>query len=87
VFFGLRTIVPVPLAALGIPGCNWAIQLDGFVTARTNAGVGRLAYRVPSDPAFLGLQLYWQGFVPHSSYTNAAKAMVTNTVVTTFGSR
>ena len=55
--------LPVPLAAIGMPGCTGYVSLDlSFVLASQN-GVCNWTIQIPNNPALTGLQFYVQGLV------------------------
>jgi hypothetical protein len=71
-----RAIVPIPLAAIGMPGCNLAIQVDDvvFLTGQGNEATHQMP--IPDLVSFVGLRFYQQAFVFDAGAGNPLGAVV-----------
>lgn len=77
---------PLPLDAglLGIPGCSLFVAADQIDVIGAGGGTGAMALFIPTDPYFLGVNFYQQGFsfeVPGFNpfggvLSNAARAVI-----------
>ncbi len=56
--------LPLALAPLGVPGCTLDVSLELIIAVVSNAG-GTVAvpFPIPSNPAFAGVHVYFQGYV------------------------
>ncbi|HEU4420170.1 MAG TPA: hypothetical protein VFT55_14640, partial [Planctomycetota bacterium] len=52
--------LPLPLGAIGMPGCTLQVSLDVLATAAVAGGVAQLGIQIPMQPALVGFMLHVQ---------------------------
>ncbi|HEB54576.1 MAG TPA: hypothetical protein ENI87_15095 [bacterium] len=63
--------VPVPLASLGMPGCEWHIALDGMAALVGAAGSARFTLPIPDVPQLVGQRFQHQAVVLDPGHNGA----------------
>jgi hypothetical protein len=85
---GVRSLVPpVPLDPIGMTGCRLLVSLDATFAVPFAAPQAQWSLRVPADAGLVGGVVHLQAWVPDPAAGNAARALMTNALVATIGSR
>lgn len=78
---------PVPLAAIGMPGCFANLPLDAALLLPGIGGQAPFSYTVPINPLLVGFHLNMQALVPDAAAANPLQAWVTEAIRGVVGSR
>jgi hypothetical protein len=84
---GASYTAPVLLDAFGMPGCALHVAVAFVVPLASFESTATFIARLPRDPQLTGVEFHAQAFVPWAGAGNAARALVTNSIVATIGSR
>lgn len=81
VVYGLTKFDPgLPLAAIGMPGCNGHASPDLIVVSVPAGGLVQSALPIPNNPALAGLHLYCQGLALGAAIPNPFGGTTSNGV-------
>ncbi|MBL9079605.1 MAG: hypothetical protein JNL08_19030 [Planctomycetes bacterium] len=78
---------PVPLDAIGMPGCTAYVSIENTLLLPALGGNATMQLAVPLAPQFLGFALNLQAFVPSGTAGNPLQAYVSDALRGIVGSR
>ena len=78
--------LPIPLAAMGAPGCEQFVSIDATAVMLLMGASARSSLAIPNITALLGFELFEQALVADPT-ANAAGFLVTNALRITLGGR
>ena len=85
---GVNDLVPpLPLDPVGLPGCRLLVSLDVTLPVPFSSAATQWSLPLPAAPGLVGGVVHAQAWVPDPGAGNAARALVTNALIATVGSR
>ena len=68
----------LPLASLGMPGCDWHVPLDGVALLVGQNQQAKFSLPIPDLPSLVGLRFYHQALVLDPAAGNTFGAVVSD---------
>jgi alpha-tubulin suppressor-like RCC1 family protein len=87
VALGWNRIAPLPLASLGMPGCDLQISIDDVAFVSGQAGTATHRVAIPNWPGLIGMHFFHQALVPDPAAGNSFGAVVSNAAEGVVGDR